>query len=538
MHIVSVSEMKAIEEEANANGFGYDQMMHRAGISMAHIVLKRFSGPGPHQVLGLVGSGNNGGDTLIALSMMQKSGWKSVACLAKERLHDDPLITAFLDAGGRIINYGKTDSQEKLIRSIQQSTVILDGILGTGFKLPLREKAAGLLRLIAEFANNVHIIAVDCPSGTDCDSGECAAETLHADMTICMAAIKKGLLKFPAFGLVGEIIHADIGLLENAFDAVENKTLAIDRNWIKKKLPERAPDAHKGVFGKGLVCGGSVNYPGAPLLAAEAAYRVGTGLVCTAIPSAIYDSLVGNLPESIWLMLPSEMGLLDQAAAEVLNPEIEKYDAVLIGPGLGLDKSTKDFLANLFNSRETGKKRRSIGFLPGELINNQRSNDHKKFVFDADALRIISEFENWHHKIDDEIVITPHPGEMSALTDLSIKEIQENRIEIVKKYAEEWELVIVLKGAGTVISAPKRECVMIPVASPALATAGTGDVLAGMITGLLAQGLDSYDAAVAGAWIHGHAGLYTQRTCGQSASVIASDVVSHIPEVLKNIVAH
>ena len=513
-------------------------MMHRAGTSMAHIVLKRFSGPGLHQVLGLVGPGNNGGDTLIALSMMQKSGWKSVACLAKERLHDDSLITAFLDAGGEIINYGKDDSQENLIRSIQQSTVILDGILGTGFKLPLREKAAGLLRLIAEFANNAHIIAVDCPSGTDCDSGECAAETLHADMTICMAAIKKGLLKFPAFGLVGEIIHADIGLLENAFDAVENKTLAIDRNWIKKKLPERAPDAHKGVFGKGLVCGGSVNYPGAPLLAAEAAYRVGTGLVCTAIPSAIYDSLVGNLPESIWLMLPSEMGLLDQAAAEVLNPEIEKYDAVLIGPGLGLDKSTKDFLANLFNSRETGKKRRSIGFLPGELINNQRSNDHKKFVFDADALRIISEFENWHHKIDDEIVITPHPGEMSALTGLSIKEIQENRIEIVKKYAEEWELVIVLKGAGTVISAPKRECVMIPVASPALATAGTGDVLAGMITGLLAQGLDSYDAAVAGAWIHGHAGLYTQRTCGQSASVIASDVVSHIPEVLKNIVVH
>ena len=208
MRIVSVSEMNAIEKEANAAGLGYDRMMQNAGFSLAEIVMGRYGDSPNKQVLGMIGPGNNGGDTLIALAIMQRAGWNAIALLAKEHGKNDPLIETVTEQGGEIIHFNGIAQKEILAPVFRASGVILDGLLGTGFKLPLRGAINEILILAASYGRNAHIVAVDCPSGTDCDSGQCAPETLNAEITVCMAAVKQGLLHLPAVGRAGEIGRA------------------------------------------------------------------------------------------------------------------------------------------------------------------------------------------------------------------------------------------------------------------------------------------------------------------------------------------
>jgi ADP-dependent NAD(P)H-hydrate dehydratase / NAD(P)H-hydrate epimerase len=538
MKIVSVTEMVAIEKKADAEGLAYAQMMQNAGSSLARIVMQRYGGLEPRNVLGLVGSGNNGGDTLVALTMMQRAGWKSTAYLVKNRPADDDLVSELQAAGGEVVPYNAPFDQEVLIGAVQANSVILDGILGTGFKLPLRGSLPELLALIALYAGNKIIVAVDCPSGVDCESGACPPETLHADLTVCMAAVKKGMLEQPAIGLMGEIILADIGLPENAFDLIEDKKTVADSTYIKSLLPARASDAHKGTFGRCMVIGGSIPYPGAPSLSAEAAYRVGAGLVCSAIPSSIYDALVCRIPESTWLYLPHEMGMLNEEAASVVLNHSGKYDALLIGPGMGADRSTKEFINRFLGNDRRKKNARSVGFLADSSDTESVERDlQPAMVFDADGLRNLAGIADWHKKIERVAVLTPHPGEMAALTGLTIQEVQRDRVVIAQRFAEQWGHVVVLKGALTVVASPEKDCVIIPIATSALATAGTGDVLAGMVAGYLAQGLAAFDAAIAAAWLHGAAGLYAERQYGQTASVLARDILAQITQVLKNTTA-
>ena len=537
MRIVSVSEMVAIEEKANTDGLGYDQMIQNAGTALARIVMQRYGSLFPKHVLGLIGSGNNGGDTLIALQTMQKAGWKTVAFLVKERPADDPLVSTLRKAGGDVMPFHDPLDTEALIGAVQESQVILDGILGTGFKLPLRGKLPALFSLITAYSRDKVIVAVDCPSGVDCDSGACAPETLKADITVCMAAVKQGMITQPAIGLTGEIILANIGLPENAFDLIEKKLIAANGDYVKSLLPERPADAHKGTFGKCMVIGGSIPYPGAPSLSAESAYRVGAGLVCTAIPAAIYEGMVSRLPESTWLMLPHEMGMLNEEAAKVILDQSTKYDTLLIGPGLGSERSTRAFMQTFLNNDMQKKNARSIGFLSNDDESSPDAVTQPSMVLDADGLRILAGIDDWHKKIKKVAVLTPHPGEMAALTGLTIKEVQRDRVAIAQQFAERWGHVVVLKGALTVVASPEKDCVLIPIATSALATAGTGDVLAGMVTGLMAQGLIAFDAAIVAAWLHGVAGLFAARIHGQEASVLARDIITQIPNALKNTTA-
>jgi len=538
MRIVSVSEMVAIEKKADADGLTYETMMQNAGTRLAQIVMKRYGGMRPRNVLGLVGSGNNGGDTLVALKKMQQSGWQTCAFLMKKRSADDPFVRQLREAGGLVLPDGDAEKLDALVSAVQASAVILDGILGTGFKLPLRGTLPAAMQLVADYARDKVMIAVDCPSGVDCDSGTCAPETLQAELTVCMAAVKKGLLAQPAIGFAGEIRVADIGLDAMIFDAIANPISAVDRDMVQTLLPKREADSHKGTFGKAMIVGGSVLYPGAPTLAAEAAYRVGTGLVCTAIPSAIYDSVVSRLPESIWLMLPHEMGMANAEAAKVIQAQMSKYDAMLIGPGLGKDAVTQAFMQSLMVFDGKISASRQIGFLSAGDGEPGKTGEQPAMVIDADALRLLAKVDDWYTRLERMAVLTPHPGEMAALTGLSIAEIQKDRAEIAQQFSERWGHVVVLKGALTVVAAPEKPCCVIPIATASLATAGTGDVLAGMVTGLLAQGLTAFDAALAGAWLHGVAGLYAERQHGQSATILARDIIHHLPAVLKNNTAH
>jgi ADP-dependent NAD(P)H-hydrate dehydratase / NAD(P)H-hydrate epimerase len=537
MKLVTVSQMQSIEKEADANGLTYDQMMQNAGQGLADIILDLFAGEEELEAVGLVGSGNNGGDTLVALTALVKEGWKARAYLVKRK--KDDLVKKFVEAGGEVLSGDK--AFEQLAESIETADILLDGVLGTGIKLPLKKDVAELLAEVNDILDALDehplVIAVDCPSGVDCDTGEVAEETIPADITVTMAAVKQGMLKMPAFDYVGDIQVVDIGLPDDLAGLKDLNTNVAEENIVSMLLPERPNDSHKGTFGTALIAAGSVNYTGAVLLAAEAAYRAGAGLVTLAVPGPVHAALAGQIPEATWVVLPQSMGVISSNASEVLVKNIERATALLIGPGFGMESTTKEFVENLLVGKSIPKKSTArIGFLHEESEKKEETNSTlPPMIVDADGLKLLAQIKDWHTKLPSSSILTPHPGEMAVLTGLSKEEIQEDRQEVARKYAKEWGHIVVLKGAFTAIASPDGRVTVIPIASPALARAGTGDVLAGLIVGLRAQGLDAFDAAVAGAWIHAEAGLYAADDLGTTASVLASDVLNSISDVLSDL---
>lgn len=512
MKLVTVTQMRAIEKEADTKGLSYPQMMQNAGRGLAELIHVLGQENGWDEVTGLVGSGNNGGDTLVALTWLAEAGWRTHVYLVNRKLEEDELITRYLSAGGELSESVRDKNNETLHAYLDQSNVFVDGLLGTGIKLPLKKEAAQVLEkinlILSKMDLPLFVAAVDCPSGVDCDTGETAAETIVADVTITMAAVKQGLLKLPAFEFIGELQVVDIGLPENLDSWKAVTTNVADWDMVSALMPERTPASHKGTFGTAFVAAGSTSYSGAALLAGRAAYLVGAGLVTMAVPEPLHAALAGHLPEATWVLLPHENGFISESAVDVVLKNSERATAILIGPGLGGQYYTRTFVENLLACIK----------IP--------------LVVDADGLRYLSQITDWHKKLSAPAVLTPHPGEMSVLTDLPKEAIQAAREEIAGKYAKEWGHIVVLKGAFTVIASPDGRITVIPVATPALARAGTGDVLAGLIVGLRAQGLDAYHAAVAGAFIHAQAGLFAAEALGTTASVLASDVLDAIADVL------
>jgi ADP-dependent NAD(P)H-hydrate dehydratase / NAD(P)H-hydrate epimerase len=509
MRMVTVEQMRALEQEADSQGLPYRQMMVNAGQGLAQYILSHFAGCKNKVVLGLVGSGNNGGDALVALTVLLRNGWQVVACLVKPRQANDEWISAFREQGGTIFEV-RNDGKETLLESwLLKAEILLDGVIGTGFHLPLEKGAAFILGRVADFPHRPFTIAVDCPSGVDCTSGEAAAECIPAQLTICMAAIKNGLLRLPAFSFVGDLKIVDIGLSTDLPSWAKTRDIVADPAQVSSWMPGRPLDAHKGSFGTVLVAAGSRSYPGAVLLAGRAAYRMGVGLVRIAIPASIQLILAGHLPEATWLPLPEEDGYFSSDAIPVLKSGIENVNCMLLGPGWGMGESVLQFLRNWL-----------------------RSSHLPPLVVDADGLRHLAQVHDWQKNLPRGSVLTPHPGEMSALTGLGIQTIQQDRVEMARKFAIQWECTVVLKGALTVIASPQGEVVVVPVATPALARAGTGDVLAGMLASLIAQGLNGFKAAVCAAWVHARAGQLAARRLRSTASVLASDVIESIPDVL------
>lgn len=536
MKYVSVEEMIAIEKEADASGHTYDEMMEHAGRGLAEVVNDTYSHFENKSALGLVGPGNNGGDTLVAFDYMQKWGWETTAYIVKPRPEDDPLMQRVRDAGGTVIILDEDTKYKKLNAALKHHALLLDGVLGTGIRLPLKGVVADVLdrvrKVLLKMGEPPFVVAVDCPSGVDSDSGEAAPECIPADLTVTMAAVKRGLLQFPAFELVGALDLVGIGLPKNikAHKSIQREVVHDD--WVYSVLPNRPLDAHKGTFGTALIVAGSVNYTGAASLAGEAAYRVGAGLVTMGVPGPLHSALAGHLPEVTWLLLPHEVGVVSAGAAKVVKENLERVTAMLIGPGFGLEDATAEFMVQLF-AEQAPKKRAQIGFVQASNSEKeQASAELPPFVVDADGLKLLARVEDWPEKLPPSTVLTPHPGEMAVLTELETAEIQADRVGIAERYAKKWNHVVVLKGAFTVIAAPDGRTMIVPVASPALARAGSGDVLAGLIVGLRAQGLDAFEAAAAAAWIHAQAGIIAMELLGNSASVIAGDMVATIPDVL------
>jgi len=523
MKLVTVAQMREIEKEADANGLPYAAMMENAGRGLAEIVNEIAFDDEWDEALGLVGPGNNGGDTLVALTHLAEDGWHAHAYVIKRKKKDE-LVERLIEAGGEVTFADNDKDFSALGMCFESADVSLDGLLGTGIKLPLKAEISAVLEqslfIMAEMDEPPYIVAVDCPSGVDCDTGDAALECLPADLTVTMAAVKRGMLKLPAFEFLGNLAVVDIGLPDDFASIYDLKTEAADSELVAGILPERALDSHKGTFGTALIVAGSINYTGAAYLAGMAAYRSGAGLVTMAVPSPLHGVLAGQFPEATWILLPHEMGCIVGNASALTKP-LESASALLVGPGFGLAAQTKDFLEGLLAGESTARK--------------QTSDKLPPTVVDADGLKLLAKIPGWHLKLPPLSVLTPHPGEMSVLTGLPKDEIQNDREAVAAKYAREWGHVVVLKGAFTVIAAPDGRMTIIPVASPALARAGTGDVLAGLIVGLRAQGLDAYDAAVAGAYIHAEAGLIAAEDLGTTASVLAGDILNSIADVMSEL---
>ena len=531
--IVSVDQMRAIERAADAGGLSYARMMENAGRGVAEAILARRAVEG-RRVAVLAGTGNNGGDGLVAAHHLAEAGARVGVYLTGERPADDPNLLR-LQARELLIARADDDQRSRVLRNLLQTAdVVIDAVLGTGTQLPLRGAAADLLasagKALQARSPRPFVAAVDCPSGVDCDSGEAAAETLTADLTVTLAAVKRGLLRFPAAAHTGELVVAEIGLAPD-----QAELAAVRLEWATPALaagllPPRPRDSHKGTFGRAVIVAGSLSFPGAAALAGMGALRVGAGLVTLAVPSAIQSALVPLLPEATWLLLPHELGAVNDAAAGVLQDEMGEAQALLIGPGFGLDPATGGFMRRLLGA-EDQQHRGRIGFVPPEAP-AQAASALPRAVVDADGLKLLAELERWPERLPRLSILTPHPGEMAVLTGRSVGDLQADRESAARAAAESWGHIVVLKGAFTVIAEPGGRATVLPFATSALAHAGTGDVLAGAIAGLLAQGLNPYNAAVLGGYLHGRAGELAAESLGSEAAVLAAEVADMLPAAL------
>lgn len=510
MKVLSVYEMRQVEQECAKSGISTDMLMENAGKVVAGEIRRILGNIEAKQIIFLIGPGNNGGDGLVAARHLHEWGVKVSLFLLGQRDKDDNNLKLVQDRG--IDCYNSLAGLGDLLYS---ADAVIDALFGTGKSRPLDGTFKQALEQVNETRKRnarINIVALDLPSGLDADSGACDSTCLYADHTITLGFPKPGLYNSPGAGRVGLITIVDIGIPEQLVEGV--KTELITEEWAWSALPMRPIEASKGSFGRVLVIAGSINYIGAAYLACSSAMRVGAGLVTLATANSLQSILAAKLTEVTHLPLPeSVQGGISAGAIDTVFPRLENYDVLLMGCGLGQSAEVIAFNRSILLQSEYK--------LPA-------------LVLDADTLNALANTPGWPQQIMDNAILTPHPGEMARLTDISVTEIQSNRLCITRDMASEWKKTIILKGAYTIIAAADGRCRICPLANPGLASAGTGDVLAGVIAGLLAQGLDIFNAATLGVWLHGMAGEAIKAELGDTG-MIASDMLLMLPKTIKTL---
>ena len=563
MRILTVEDMRRVEAAADESGHAFSEMMERAGRGVAEALMAR-QAVKKHRVLVLVGPGNNGGDGLVAARYLAEAGAVVACYLLRPRDEDDVNFKAVRERGLPVTDATDDQDWRALRQRVAGADVIIDALLGTGVRLPLRGEVAELLGQVGEGlqARRIEgaavrglsmlsrppaplpaplVVGVDGPSGLDYDSGALDPKALRADLSVTFAHPKRGHFLFPGAAACGELIVVDIGIKpELTGELLGKPTLEVaTAERVGALLPARPLDAHKGTFGKALLVAGSINYTGAAYLAAAGAARVGAGLVTLAVPGPIHGALAAQMSEATYLILPQTMGVIASSAVKLLKENMGDYQAMLLGPGLTQEKEVVDFVRQLFEAKDLDKHRGRIGFHAAAPIVQEDVEDEDKgaafppLVVDADGLNALAALgdEEWWRRLPAPSVLTPHPGEMARLMDVETSEVQADRLGSAGLMAVWWGHVVVLKGAYTVVASPDGRTVVLPFATPALATAGSGDVLAGAIVGLMAQGLTLFDAALAGAYLHGLAGSWAGEEIGL-AGAVAGDLLPRLPRAL------
>lgn len=473
-----------------------------AGFSVSGDAALTLAAAGGEHWLVLAGKGNNGGDGLAAARHLREAGIAVtlVYAAAPESLAGEAALQrdAAAALGIPAVVYGR-DALD-----LAACSGIVDALLGTGSAGAPRGAYAELIA--AANASGRAIVSADIPSGLDADTGETHEPCIHASVTVCLAFLKRGLLQYPGAEAAGRVVVRSIGipaaLAREAGVQVSLLTPEVLTARLKVDLARRrSPEGHKGTYGHVLLAAGSLRMSGAGLLSARAALRAGCGLVTWALPEKLLPYVIGSVPE---LMLAPVTGGDGEwsagTAAEVLRLSASR-DCTAIGPGLGRFEEDTEWLRRLWEETD------------GPM------------VIDADALNILADtdYRSWSRR--HPVILTPHPGEMARLAGISTAEVQRDRIGIALSYAVQHRVILVLKGAHTVIATPEGQAYINITGHPGMGTGGAGDVLTGIISGLLAQGLDADQAAAFGVYLHGLAGERAARKRNHPSALIAGDII-------------
>lgn len=514
MKLVTVEEMRAMERAAVEAGSSEEQLMEEAGLATAQegwMLLGTLEG---RQIVVLAGPGNNGGDGLVAARHLHDWGADVTVVAPKGRSEDSNLEQLTV----RELGVVQGEEAAGALAGMRDADLVVDALLGVGKARPLtaEEPIGEALVLLAEAragSQPPKVLAVDLPTGLDADGGGVDPLTVPADVTVTFGLPKVGMYQAMGSGVVGRVQVVDIGIPAEAME--EASLELITSRWTREALPARPEDANKGTFGKVLVVGGCSRYRGAPALAATAAYRAGAGLVTISCPEPVIASIAPAAAEATWL--PQEAaddGGLTGEAALALRREWASFDAGVLGPGLG----------------HTGETQALVW----AVLPDAEEDVAGRIVIDADALNALAVLEDGAERTPADAVLTPHPGEMARLLGSSVGEVQANRVGAAREAAGRYGCTVALKGAHTVVADAEGRARISPFANALLATAGSGDVLAGIIGAYLGQGLSPFDAASLGVYLHAAVGESMRTEYGEGG-LLAGEIAARLPGVVREL---
>lgn len=503
MKLVTAKEMKALDVQAqNDYAMPGILLMDNAAQAVAEAVHEALTALEGERVVIFCGGGNNGGDGLGAARWLQSYGVSVRAFIvgaALDAVQGDAALelAMFTKAGGRVEALSTEDDWVLAELAASKADVLVDALLGTGFHGELEGDILRACELLNK--SEKYILAVDIPTGVNADNGAVCEQAVRADHTVTMALVKTGLLLYPGREYCGDIELADISMPVKLVEDYKSDKYRLTDEIVRELLPLRKANAHKGDAGRVVICAGSPGYTGAAALASDAAVKAGAGLVSLYTPLSSRDVLAIKLTEVMVHGLLERMpGILGGGAASDVASSAEAADVLAIGPGLGTSESTQEAVRTILQKITT------------------------PVVIDADALTALAGHTEILAAMQAQKVLTPHPGEMARLTGLEIAEIEADRINVAKKYAEQWQAIVVLKGAPTVIGCPNGTVYVNSTGNSSLATGGSGDVLTGIIAGLAAQEISLQEAAICGVYLHGLAAELTGIDIGLAAGELAA----------------
>lgn len=499
MKVVTSEEMAKIDR-LTIEHYGIPSMvlMERAAIGVVKHVFQR----NPENVIILAGPGNNGGDG-IAAGRILKNKVRSIKIF---QLFPDEKLSGDCKAQLEIAKkFGVSLIQDyPSDEDIARADTIIDAIFGTGLKRPIEGRLAEFIEKLNSL--NKFTVAVDIPSGISSDTGEVLGIAVKSNITVTFGLPKIGHLLYPGRDFAGKVFIEDIGFPEELLVSEDLKISTIERDFVRALIPPRPAYSHKGRYGHVFVIAGSVGKTGAGMMTARSALRTGSGLVTIAVPQVLKDVFQSKVLEEMVLPLPcTESTLSIQALPEIINFINEKADVVAFGPGIGVNKDTEEILK--------------------EVI----LNCPHPVVIDADGITLLCGIKDFLKNARSEIVLTPHPGELSRLINVSVKDIEKSRINIAQAVAEEFNVVLVIKGVPTVVANPEGRVYLNTTGNPGMATGGSGDVLTGIIASLIGQRLSPFYASTAGVYIHGFSADIASRKKGFHG-LIAGDIIEALPQ--------
>lgn len=514
MKVVTPEQMNAIDKcVINEYGIPGILLMENASIAVVLEAISMMGGCSGKLVTVVAGRGNNGGDGFAAARLLHSRGVDVRVYLTGSTtgISGDALfnMTVLNRIGIPIVELMDDNDIDLMAQDMNQSQLIIDGIFGTGLKKEVTGIAA--MAIDRMNASGTAVLTIDIPSGIDGTSGSVMGTCVKADTTVTFCMPKIGLVLNPGCEYAGRLVVADIGIPACVIDKQNIRTELIDEGMVSALIPERRSESNKGDYGRVLIISGSTGMTGSGCLASMAALRCGAGLVYVGVPASLAGIYGACVREPIILPLEDGgKGTLDAGCSGQILAHMEKMDVAAIGPGLTASAAIRQAVE--------------------QVIENSRV----PLIIDADALNAISENRSVLKKLKSEAVVTPHPGEMARLTGLNVADIQRDRIGVARSFAAEYGVATVLKGNRTVVALPDGRIYINPTGNAGMATAGMGDVLAGIIAGLAAQGVPAYDAAIAGVYLHGLAGDRAVDIVGMHG-MVAGDLLPRIPDVMSQL---